>query len=155
QGKLGETAKDSCHDDWVSGVGKLDEFPMSDLTAAEDQAARLESMINAVPGAIITIDERGAISFFSAAAERMFQYKDEEVIGQNVKILMPTPYSAEHDSYLERYLRTGERRVIGLGRVVVARRKDGSTFPIELAVGEALVKGKHIFTGLIRDISDR
>jgi two-component system sensor kinase FixL len=95
------------------------------------------------------------ISFFSAAAERMFQYKAEEVTGQNVKILMPTPYSAEHDSYLDRYLRTGERRVIGLGRVVVARRKDGSTFPIELAVGEALVKNKHIFTGLIRDISDR
>jgi two-component system sensor kinase FixL len=133
----------------------LDEFPISNLTAAEDQAARLESMINAVPDAIITIDELGAISFFSAAAERMFHYKAEEVIGQNVKILMPTPYSAEHDTYMERYLRTGERRVIGLGRVVVARRKDGSTFPIELAVGEALVKGKHIFTGLIRDVSDR
>jgi two-component system sensor kinase FixL len=139
----------------MRGAAKLDDFPISELTAAEDQAARLESMINAIPDAIITIDERGVISFFSAAAERMFQYKAEEVIGQNVKILMPTPYGAEHDSYLERYLRTGERRVIGLGRVVVARRKDGSAFPIELAVGEALVKGKHIFTGLVRDISDR
>jgi len=122
---------------------------------AEDQASRLESMIDAVPDAIITIDERGHISFFSAAAERMFQYEAEEVIGQNVKILMPAPYSVEHDGYLDRYLRTGEKRIIGVGRVVVGRRKDGTTFPIELAVGEALTHGKHIFTGLIRDISDR
>jgi two-component system sensor kinase FixL len=122
---------------------------------AEDQATRLRSMIEAVPDAIIMIDEQGLITFFSAAAERMFQYGPEEVIGQNVKILMPTPYSTEHDGYLARYLRTGEKRIIGVGRVVVGQRKDGSTFPIELAVGEALTKGEHIFTGLIRDISDR
>lgn len=127
----------------------------SELTVAEDYATRLESMINAIPDAIITIDERGLIRFFSAPAERMFQYKAEEVIGQNVKILMPAPYSVEHDGYLDRYLRTGEKRIIGLGRLVVGRRKDGSTFPIELAVGDALAKGRHIFTGLIRDISDR
>jgi two-component system sensor kinase FixL len=133
----------------------LDETSTSGLTVAEDQATRLESMIHAIPDAIITIDERGLISFFSAAAERMFQYKAEEVIGQNVKILMPAPYRVEHDGYLDRYLRTGERRIIGLGRIVVGRRKDGTTFPIELAVGEALAKGRHIFTGLIRDISDR
>jgi two-component system sensor kinase FixL len=133
----------------------LDETSTSGLTVAEDQATRLESMINAVPDAIITIDDRGLISFFSAAAERMFRYKAEEVIGQNVRILMPTPYRVEHDGYLDRYLRTGERRIIGLGRIVVGRRKDGTTFPIELAVGEALAKGRHIFTGLIRDISDR
>lgn len=133
----------------------MDETSTSGLTVAEDQATRLESMIHAIPDAIITIDERGLISFFSAAAERMFQYKAEEVIGQNVKILMPAPYRVEHDGYLDRYLRTGERRIIGLGRIVVGRRKDGTTFPIELAVGEALAKGRHIFTGLIRDISDR
>jgi two-component system, LuxR family, sensor kinase FixL len=133
----------------------LDESSTSALTVAEDQATRLESMINAIPDAIITIDERGLIRFFSTAAERMFQYKSDEIIGQNVKVLMPASYNAEHDGYLDRYLRTGEKRIIGLGRIVVGRRKDGSTFPIELAVGEALAKGKHIFTGLIRDISDR
>jgi two-component system, LuxR family, sensor kinase FixL len=133
----------------------LDENAAFGLTVAEDQATRLESIIDAVPDAIITIDERGLISFFSTAAERMFQYRAEEVIGQNVKILMPAPYSAKHDGYLERYLRTGEKRIIGLGRLVVGQRKDGTTFPIELAVGEALAKGKHVFTGLIRDVSDR
>lgn len=133
----------------------MDESSTAGLTVAEDQATRLESMINAIPDAIVTIDERGIIRFFSAAAERMFQYQAEEVIGQNVTVLMPAPYSTEHDGYLERYLRTGEKRIIGLGRLVVGRRKDGSTFPIELAVGDALAKGKHVFTGLIRDISDR
>jgi len=133
----------------------MDQSSTSGLTVAEDQATRLESMINAIPDAIITIDELGLIRFFSTAAERMFQYKSEEVIGQNVKILMPAPYSAEHDGYLNRYLRTGEKRIIGLGRIVVGRRKDGTTFPIELAVGKALAKGKHVFTGVIRDISDR
>ena len=137
------------------GGANLEESASSGLTVAEDQATRLESIINAVPDAIITIDEKGIITFFSAAAERMFQYKAEEVIGRNVKVLMPAPYSIEHDGYLDRYLRTGEKRIIGLGRIVVGRRKDGSTFPIELAVGEAVAKGKHIFTGLIRDISDR
>lgn len=133
----------------------MDEEEASELTVAEDYATRLESMINAVPDAIITIDEGGLIRFFSAAAARMFQYRAEEVIGQNVNILMPAPYSIEHDGYLDRYLRTGEKRIIGLGRLVVGRRKDGTTFPIELAVGEALAKGKHVFTGLIRDVSDR
>lgn len=118
-------------------------------------AAHLQSMVEAVPDAIITIDERGIVTFFSAAAERMFLYRAEEIIGRNVKILMPMPYRGEHDSYLARYLDTGERRIIGVGRVVVAQRKDGTTFPIELAVGQAMLAGKHVFTGLIRDISEK
>ena len=122
---------------------------------AEDRASRLKSMVEAVPDAIVMVDEHGIITFFSAAAERMFQYGADEAIGQNVSILMPGPYRGEHDGYIARYLRTGEKRIIGIGRVVVGRRKDGTTFPIELAVGEALSKGKHIFTGLIRDITDR
>lgn len=123
-------------------------------TAAE-HAARLQSMVEAVPDAIITIDERGAITFFSGAAERMFQYTAAEVLGRNVKMLMPSPYRGEHDAYLGRYLETGEKRIIGIGRVVAAQRKDGTTFPIELAVGQAMLDGRHVFTGLIRDISEK
>ena len=100
------------------------------------------------------MDEPGGIALDENAAFGLTVAEDQ-VIGQNVKILMPAPYSAEHDGYLERYLRTGEKRIIGLGRLVVGQRKDGTTFPIELAVGEALAKGKHVFTGLIRDVSDR
>jgi two-component system sensor kinase FixL len=122
---------------------------------AAEHAARLQSMVEAVPDAIITIDERGAITFFSGAAERMFQYGADEVLGRNVKMLMPSPYRAEHDSYLARYLDTGEKRIIGIGRVVAAQRKDGTTFPIELAVGEAMLDGRHVYTGLIRDISEK
>lgn len=123
-------------------------------TAAE-HAARLQSMVEAVPDAIITINERGTVTFFSSAAERMFHYGAEEVIGRNVKMLMPSPYRAEHDSYLARYNETGEKRIIGIGRVVAAQRKDGTTFPIELAVGEAILDGRHVYTGLIRDISEK
>lgn len=122
---------------------------------AEQYAARLESMINAVPDAILTIDERGSINFFSPAAERMFLYRSDEVIGRNIKMLMPQPYRGEHDSYLRHYLETGQKRIIGIGRIVVAERKDGTTFPIELAVGEAQLQGQHMFTGLIRDISEK
>jgi two-component system sensor kinase FixL len=121
----------------------------------EDQATRLRSMIEAVPDGIVVIDEHGTITFFSAAAERMFGYRASDVVGMNVTILMSPPYSNEHDDYIARYLRTGQKRIIGVGRVVVGRRKDGSTFPIELAVGEGLSHGRHIFTGLIRDVSER
>src|SRR5262245_21508902 len=104
-----------------------------DLLARE---AHLQSILDTVPDAMIVIDERGLIQSFSTAAERLFIYTAEEVIGQNVKILMPSPYRENHDAYVGRYLKTGERRIIGIGRVVVGERKDGSTFPIELAVGE-------------------
>lgn len=122
---------------------------------SEEQAPRLQSIVNAVPDAIITIDRDGIIDFFNPAAERMFGYRAEEVIGQNVKILMPAPYREQHDGYLSRYLKTGEKRILGIGRIVVGKRKDGSTFPMELAVGEASMDGRPVFAGLIRDISER
>ena len=121
----------------------------------EDRAPRLQSIVNAVPDAIITIDRNGIIDFFNPAAERMFGYRAEEVVGQNVKCLMPAPYREQHDGYLSRYLATGEKRILGIGRIVVGRRKDGSTFPMELAVGEASMNGQPVFAGLIRDISER
>jgi two-component system sensor kinase FixL len=122
---------------------------------ADDQAPRLQSIVNAVPDAIITINRDGIIDFFNPAAERMFGYRADEVVGQNVKILMPSPYREQHDGYLSRYLRTGEKRILGIGRIVVGKRKDGSTFPMELAVGEASIAGRPVFAGLIRDISER
>ena len=96
----------------------------------------VKSILDTVPDAMIVIDERGLIQSFSAAAERLFGYGADEIAGKNVKLLMPSPYREEHDCYLGRYLRTGERRIIGIGRVVVGQRKDGSTFPMELSVGE-------------------
>ncbi len=108
-----------------------------------------------MPDALVVIDERGLIHSFSTAAERLFDFSPEEVLGRNVSLLMPSPYREAHDSYLARYLSTGERRIIGIGRVVVGQRKDGSTFPMELAVGEVLLPGERLFTGFVRDLTER
>ena len=117
--------------------------------------AHLRSILDTIPEAMIVIDEHGLIQSFSSAAERLFGYAPSEVIGENVKILMPSPYREGHDGYLHHYLRTGERRIIGIGRVVVGERKDGSTFPIELAVGEMRSSDRRFFTGFIRDLTER
>jgi two-component system, LuxR family, sensor kinase FixL len=117
--------------------------------------AHVKSILETVPDAMIVIDIRGIVQSFSTAAERLFGYVADEVLGRNVKMLMPSPYREAHDGYLERYLRTGERRIIGIGRVVVGERKDGSTFPMELAVGEMKSGNERFFTGFIRDLSER
>ncbi|MCG7391558.1 PAS domain S-box protein [Microvirga sp. ACRRW] len=132
---------------------------ISERVAAEEalrtREAHLRSILETVPDAMIVIDEQARIQFFSAAAERLFGYKDQEIIGENIKILMPDPYRGQHDGYMHRYLTTGERRIIGIGRVVVGQSKDGSTFPIELAVGEMRSGGQRYFTGFIRDLTER
>jgi two-component system sensor kinase FixL len=117
--------------------------------------AHLQSILDTVPDAMIVIDERGIMQSFSAAAERLFGHTAASVLGSNVSMLMPSPYREAHDSYLERYLRTGERRIIGIGRVVVGQRKDGSSFPMELAVGEMRSGNRRFFTGFIRDLTER
>jgi two-component system sensor kinase FixL len=117
--------------------------------------AHLQSILDTVPEAMIVIDEHGIMQSFSSAAERLFGYSTQEAIGQNVKILMPAPYRESHDAYMHRYETTGERRIIGIGRVVVGQRKDGSTFPIELAVGEMKSGVQRFFTGFIRDLTER
>jgi two-component system, LuxR family, sensor kinase FixL len=122
---------------------------------AEARSAHLQSILDSIPDATIVINEGGVIQTFSAAAERLFGYAAADVVAKNVKTLMPSPYREDHDGYLQRYLRTGERRIIGIGRVVVGQRKDGSTFPMELAVGEMQVRNQRFFTGFIRDLTER
>lgn len=117
--------------------------------------AHLRSILDTVPDATVVIDSRGIISSFSAAAVRQFGYSETEAIGKNVHMLMPEPYHREHDGYLNRYLSTGEKRIIGIDRVVVGRRKDGSTFPMKLTVGEMKSPDGTFFTGFIRDLTER
>jgi len=128
---------------------------IANAESAQAREAHVKSILDTVPDAMIVIDERGLIQSFSTAAERLFGYSAGEVAGKNVKLLMPAPYQEEHDGYLGRYLRTGERRIIGVGRVVVGQRKDGSTFPMELSVGEMRTSHERFFTGFVRDLTER
>src|SRR5262249_39560724 len=121
----------------------------------QEREARLRSVFETSPDAIITIDERGIIQSFSSAAERLFGYAAGEVIGRNVNVLMPSPHRENHDAYLARYLRTGEKRIIGIGRQVEALRKDGTIFPMQLAVGEVMLGSTRIFSGFITDLTAR
>ena len=123
--------------------------------ALVEREARLRSILETAPDAIIVIDERGIVESYSTAAERLFGFLAAEVVGRNVSMLMPAPYRERHDGYLENYRRTGERRIIGIGRVVVGQRKDGTTFPMELSVGEVVANGRRLFTGFIRDLTER
>ncbi len=120
-----------------------------------EREALLRSILDTVPEAMVVIDERGIIRSFSAAASEMFGYRRDELIGENVKILMPEPYASGHDGYLDNYLRTGEKRIIGYGRLVKAVTKAGVVFPIELSIGEARSKHSRMFTGFIRDLTSR
>jgi PAS domain S-box-containing protein len=129
------------------GVGR-------DVTAKTTSDTQLQSILNLVPDAIITIDDRGGIASFSPASEKLFGYSAAEVVGRNVKMLMPSPYHEEHDGYLAHYRTTGEKKIIGIGREVEARRKDGSVFPMNLAVNEMIVEGRRMFTGVVHDISE-
>ena len=117
--------------------------------------AHLRSIIETIPDAMIVIDERGHILSFSAAAERMFGYAESDVLGENVSALMPSPDRERHDLYLARYLATGAAKIIGIGRVTTARHRDGTTFPIDLHIGEARVGEARMFTGFIRDLTER
>jgi two-component system sensor kinase FixL len=131
---------------------------MSDSSIAlalEAAEARLRSILQTVPDAMIIIDERGRIESLSTTAERLFGYDADEACGRNISLLMPSPYREQHDAYIERYLKTGERRIIGIGRIVVGQRKDGTTFPMHLTVGELRTGERHHFTGFIRDLTDQ
>lgn len=146
-------------DGHVVGYGKV----VRDITewqraqsALQTQEAHLRSILDTVPDAMVVIDERGLIQSFSATAERLFGYEESDVLGRNVSLLASSPHREVHDGYLARYLATGERRIIGVGRVVSGRRRDGSIFPMELAVGEVVKDDGHrVFTGFIRDLTAR
>lgn len=129
------------------------------MAAAQNQLvereAHLTSILNTVPDATIVIERDGRIVSFNSAAVRQFGYQEQDVVGKNVSMLMPQPYRQEHDGYLQRYLSTGEKRIIGIDRVVVGARKDGSTFPMKLAVGEMRSGDKLFFTGFVRDLTER
>jgi two-component system, chemotaxis family, sensor kinase Cph1 len=123
--------------------------------ALRESEERMRAILQTAVEGIITIDERGVIELINPAAESLFGYTRAEVKGKNVSILMPTPYREEHDRYLANYLRTGEAKIIGIGREVVGRRKDGTIFPMDLAVSEVRLPQRRLFTGFVRDITDR
>ena len=124
-------------------------------TVLAEHEAQLKSIMDSVPDAMVVIDAAGIIDSFSTAAERLFGYQAGEVRGKNVSMLMPSPYREQHDSYLARYLATGEKRIIGASRVVIGLRRDGSTFPMELYIGEAATPGRRAFTGFVRDLTEK
>ncbi|MEL6361742.1 MAG: PAS domain S-box protein [Pseudomonadota bacterium] len=121
----------------------------------QSETSLLKLIIQTAPDAIVTANASGEILSFSPAAERIFGFEEDEVRGRNLTCLMPEPYRSHHDGYMTRYLETGEKRIIGIGREIQAMRKSGEVFVAELAVGELQIGGKHLFTGFIRDVSDR
>lgn len=128
-------------------------FVLADRLKARE--AHLKSILDTVPDAMVVIDEHGVIQSLSATAEKLFGYSAKDLQGRNVSILMPAPHRASHDGYIGRYLSTGEKRIIGVGRIVAGERADGSTFPLELAVGEMRYGNQRFFTGFLRDLSER
>lgn len=154
------------HVEWVEAIATLRGFTVFLIaantyrirqleTASRIQAERLSSIIDTATDGIISINETGTVLSFSKAAEKHFGYSAEDVIGHNIKMLMAQYHRERHDNYLQNYARTGHRRIIGIGRLVSAQRKDGSVFPMELSVGEAKVGNARVFTGFVRDVSER
>ncbi len=123
--------------------------------ALRESEERIRSILETTVNGIITINERGIVESINRAARSMFGYAENEVIGQNIKMLMPDPYHTEHDGYLDNYLRTGTKKIIGIGREVTVLRKNGTTFPMSLAVSEVRVGDLHLFTGIVQDVTER
>jgi two-component system sensor kinase FixL len=131
----------------------MNQAASTDVTEIAGSEEHLRSILATVPDAMVIIDEKGLIISFSATAEKMFGYAESEVVGENVSMLMPSPDRERHNGYLDNYMTTGVRKIIGIGRVTTGRRRDGNTFPMELSVGEAWVDNRRIFTGFVHDIT--
>ena len=138
-----------------SGFNEPARSSSKDRRTLGDTDERLRAILQTAVEGIITIDEHGIVESMNPAAEKTFGFKAEEVIGKNVSILMPSPHREEHDSYLGNYLRSGHAKIIGIGREVVGQRKDGSVFPMDLAVSEVRLTDRRLFTGFVRDITER
>lgn len=123
--------------------------------ALRESETRANAVLNNAIEGIITIDEKGTIKTFNPAAEKLFGYKLSEIVGANIKFLMPEPFQSEHDQYLKNYLETGVKKIIGIGQEVIGLRKDGSTFPMDLGVSEIYLSETRMFTGIVRDITER
>ncbi len=123
--------------------------------ALHDSEQRLRAILATAVEGIITIDDRGLIESVNPAAEKIFGYAAAELVGKNVSTLMPPPFREQHDGYMRNYLRTGQAKIIGIGREVVGQRKDGSTFPMDLSVSEVKLANRRLFTGFVRDVTDR
>ena len=145
-----ERKNEACSEALESSSAALEEA----AETVHDREARLRSILDTAIDGIITIDEFGIVETFNRAAERIFGYAADEVLGRNVRMLMPEPYHSQHEVYLARFMRTGKRQILDARREVIGRRKDGSTFPMELGVGE-IMDHHRCFTGMVRDISDR
>jgi two-component system sensor kinase FixL len=139
----------------ASAIGRDITEHRKDVKDLRDSEARLRSILESAVDGIIVIDSHGRIESFNPAAERLFGYSAQEVKGQNVNLLMPSPHREQHDDYMARYLATGIAKIIGIGREVAGRRKDGTTFPMHLSVGEMTIGGERKFTGLLHDLSVR
>ncbi|HWI14376.1 MAG TPA: PAS domain S-box protein, partial [Burkholderiales bacterium] len=139
----------------ITGRRRLEEELRSRLQEVADAEERIRSVVDNVVDGIITIDESGTIHTFNPAAERIFGYGRDEVIDRNVKMLMPEPDRGRHDDYVHNYLATGRAKIIGIGREVVGQRKDGTLFPMELAISEFRIGSARYFTGIVRDITER
>lgn len=116
---------------------------------------RMAAIIDTATDGIITIDDKGIIEMANTAAAKLFEYSPEEMVGNNISMLMPTPYAKEHDGYIRNYLTTGVAKIIGIGREVTGQKKDGSTFPMRLSISEVNLRDRRLFTGIVHDLSEQ
>jgi PAS domain S-box-containing protein len=149
-----EEQRKSLNESLEAGVDERTAELENAIQKLRESGEQIRGIVETAVDAIVTIDEKGIVQSVNPAVERLFGYSSDEVVGQNVSMLAPSPFREEHDDYIGNYLSTGEKKIIGIGREIVGQRKDGSKFPVHLAVSEVQLPGRRLFTGIVRDISD-